>query len=214
MKGRTPRAALRDAAARNVLIESGDHYRLVWRVIRLLFGACAETHAAVRHAGDLCDVFQAGVGGLLRAAELYDPAQGAFSTYAVHWIRRHIRYALRSGGLVAVPRTARARPGVSQLRQERGLELPEGRAGAQEETDRADEREAGRRLLQSVLATLPARDARVLRRHYMDGLSMEEVAAELGLSRQRVCQLARRALQKARQAAARATAVPPGRLSG
>lgn len=43
-----------------------------------------------RHRFDHDDLFQDGVFGLARAAQLYDPEIAAFSTYAVLWIRQAI----------------------------------------------------------------------------------------------------------------------------
>jgi len=36
------------------------------------------------------DALQEGVLGLMKAAQLYDPSRGAFSTYATYWIRRYL----------------------------------------------------------------------------------------------------------------------------
>jgi RNA polymerase primary sigma factor len=50
------------------------------------------------------DFLQVGALGLLRAAELYDPARGyTFSTYANYWIRsKVIRYGIKTRGIVHV----------------------------------------------------------------------------------------------------------------
>lgn len=43
------------------------------------------------------DLFQEGCYGLLKAVDLYDYKKGVlFSTYAVHWIRKQMRFALRT----------------------------------------------------------------------------------------------------------------------
>lgn len=52
-----------------------DHLDLVWKVIARLPGH-------VRQRIDDDDAFQAGVVGLLNAKRLYDPARGAWSTFA------------------------------------------------------------------------------------------------------------------------------------
>jgi RNA polymerase primary sigma factor len=46
------------------------------------------------HGLPVRDLVQEGVFGLARAAELFDPTQGAFSTYAVPWIAQAIRRAI------------------------------------------------------------------------------------------------------------------------
>jgi RNA polymerase nonessential primary-like sigma factor len=50
------------------------------------------------------DFLQVGVIGLIRAAELYDPAKGyAFTTYANHWIRSKVsRHAIKTRAIVHV----------------------------------------------------------------------------------------------------------------
>lgn len=46
---------------------------------------------------DKDDLFQEGCYGLLKAVDLYDYKRGlCFSTYAVHWIRKYMRQALRN----------------------------------------------------------------------------------------------------------------------
>src|SRR6185312_2683812 len=92
--GRRSRPPLRSIEERNALIEPNT--RLVWAVIRRYFPALP-----VR---DHDDAYQAGLLGLLRAAELFDPAKGfAFSTYACRWVWQAIGRHLFGDDLIRLP---------------------------------------------------------------------------------------------------------------
>src|ERR1043165_1219541 len=53
------------------------------------------------------DLVQAGCIGLMEAAKRYDPERGAFSTYAVPWIRKYMTLELQENRrLIRVPRNA------------------------------------------------------------------------------------------------------------
>jgi RNA polymerase sigma factor (sigma-70 family) len=81
----TPRERRIGLKARDRMV-SGN-LRLVWPVARKMARAI-ERSAAI----DIEDLLQAGVIGLHRAAELFDPTRGyAFSTYAFNWIRHAIQ---------------------------------------------------------------------------------------------------------------------------
>ena len=84
------------------------------------------------------------------------------------------------------------RKGVLRLEGRRD----DGRAAALEAgTEREALRSLLREALDEALATLPPRDARVLRLRYEQGLKQREVASELGVSRQRMQQIEKRALK-------------------
>lgn len=62
-------------------------------------------HSKLSTIGYIEDIYQSGVIGLTRAAELYDPQKGyAFSTYATAWVYQSMqRYVYNNMSLVRVP---------------------------------------------------------------------------------------------------------------
>lgn len=69
--------------------------------------ACRSFRTMVGRGFDYDDLFQAACEGLLRAAESYDPARGAFSTHAVPLCRRFVkRHVARHARTVRVPEYA------------------------------------------------------------------------------------------------------------
>lgn len=125
---------------------------------------------------------------LSRAADLFDPSLGVrFSTYATCSIQRVVQRALavsaraESVGVAAGGRDAAGDPLQDLL--------------AQDESGTPDLAEA----LDVALAALHWRTAKVLRLRFLDGLTLREVAALLGVSRERVRQLERAGLARLRQ---------------
>lgn len=180
------------------------------------------------------DLVNEGNLGLLRAAERFDGRRGVrFVTYAVWWIRQAILGALASAAPPARPgRTgpggARARsvrePDAGGWREHRGGRVVSLDGGARrgdgtplgERLADADAEDPGRTLemrslreaLEAGMAFLPEREERVLRRYYgLDGgapRSLERIGRELGVSRERIRQLKRRALARLREGPHRA----------
>ncbi|MEO5336374.1 MAG: sigma-70 family RNA polymerase sigma factor [Magnetospirillum sp. WYHS-4] len=101
------RAGAGDREAERRLVLS--HLRFVIRIAR-----------RYRNAGlPLADLVQEGVGGLLKAARRYDPAQGTrFSTYAAWWVRSAIQdHAIESWSLVRIGTTNAQRALFLHLRR-------------------------------------------------------------------------------------------------
>jgi RNA polymerase sigma factor (sigma-70 family) len=93
------RVARGDRAARERLV--AHNLRLVAKV--------ALGHATERH--DVRDLFQAGVLGLLRACDGYDPARGTrFTTYAWPWVCVAVVEARRRDAAIVAPRLPPAVP--------------------------------------------------------------------------------------------------------
>ena len=127
--------------------------------------------------------------GLVKAAVAYDPESGVrFSTFATVTVSGHLKNLL-----------TRRRP----LRQ-----LPVGGGGESMDFAATPERDdTGRReLLGAVRKALPAREALVVELRFGlagdDPLPLEEVGSRLGIGRERVRQLERKALKRLRMSRA------------
>lgn len=159
----------------------------------------------------LSDLVNEGNVGLVRAARRFDERRGVrFVTYAAWWVRQSVLEALRrQGELVSIPRSARTR---GTKRAYVSLDAPR-RPGRRPRvdrladtgappTDRRVEQESLRDLVRRCLATLPRREARVLRLYFglPDGrpAGLEEISRELGVSRDRVRQIRNRGLERLR----------------
>lgn len=135
----------------------------------------------------------AGAVGLLEALRRYDPALGpSWRAFA----SRRIRGAM-----------------LDWLREVDPLKRRRGRGGRRpfvrlealgELADRRVELEAAhleaRETVEAVLRRLPARDRRMLELRYVEERTLADIAAELGISESRACQLAGRALWRAKEA--------------
>lgn len=71
-------------------------------------GLVYSTAKAMRHVRLTDDAIQAGMIGLMRATQLYDPSRGVrFSTYATYWIRQAISIHAADDVTIRVPRPTR-----------------------------------------------------------------------------------------------------------
>lgn len=147
----------------------------------------------------LADLVQEGLLGLMKAARRFDPARGwRFSTSATWWIRQAVVRALQDRSrLIRIPVRAAAKldrlpdPACSL---EPLIELLRAPAEKDEEP-----------LREHVAWALQALDERertiVARRHGLDGkdpATLAELGLALGVSRERIRQIERRALEKLR----------------
>ena len=148
-------------------------------------------HAVVRRqwsgGWNYADVVQEGLIGLWQAIQKYDPGRGVrFSTYA--W--------------VAIARQVWA--GVAGREESEGWGLVEEEEEPGEWQSQEIERRIGQ-VLQGMVASLPAREAWVIRRYY--GLAGQErssataLAQRLGCTRQGVCYHLKKALRRLRHPA-------------
>lgn len=130
------------------------------------------------------DLVQAGCVGLLEALRRYDPAQGAFSTYAVPWIRGQLRRVLHreQRSLTPLPRASvpAADPTTAQLLARREL-----------------------RDLQQHLPTLSLKERRVLELRFglgeEPGHTLAETGTRLGINAARARQIEQQALHRLRE---------------
>ncbi len=201
------RPRLRGLAERNALVEQWSG--LPAHVVRSRRG-----YPAVRRIGGVAEAVSAGMLGLIDAAELWDPAQGTpFPVYAFASIWGTIKRESYGAGVIRVPYWAacggtRRYPlspalaaCVEQALACRGF--PAHPRGARWEPAAPEEDLAGRLalldLLETALSLLPARQRLVVDLRYCDGLTHEQIAPALGVTRQRVHQLEVLALGRLRR---------------
>jgi RNA polymerase sigma-32 factor len=210
----------RDAAHRLVT----SHLRLVARIAMGYRG----------YGLPIGEVVSEGNVGLMQAVKRFDPDKGfRLATYAMWWIRAAIQeYILRSWSLVKMGTTAAQKKLFFNLRKIKGQlkALDEGdlrpdqvkriatQLGVTEEdvismnreTALAESEEAQRRrgMLNNALKGLNERERRVFeaRRLAEDPLTLEELSAEFGVSRERIRQIEVRAFEKVQKAVQKAAA--------
>ena len=147
------------------------------------------------------DVIHAGIIGLHRATEKYNPSRGKFSSYAWPWIAKYVRQALadifehrRKTSSLDVPARRDEEDGESLLDT-----LPD--AGATPVPEIVARHERHERLWE-VLAKLPARERLIIERRFGllddDPRPFREIGQELDVAPQRVHFLLQKTLQTLR----------------
>lgn len=154
---------------------------------------------------------------LTHAADWFDPAREfAFSTYACHAMRREVLIeALRQPGVVRLPtdpERAAIRPAtagdVARARAARtvgvwgggadggawDLDPGDGGAAAEQVERRVDDAECLSRLA-PLLASLPSRTRAAVEGRYMHGRRLADIGRDIGVSKERVRQLAQQGLR-------------------
>jgi RNA polymerase sigma factor (sigma-70 family) len=188
-----------------------DEKRVVEANMRLVYAIASRSY----RYSDLSveDRVQAGVLGLMRAAQLFDPSRGfAFSTYATRWIKNTVQQAIMGHDVISVPLYVRhdhsdereqARASRFHAARDRALGVGGGvvdddvaGCGSPESAvDDADEAAwlAGR------IALLTEKQQDVIRSIYWDGVGEQRIGRRHGVSRQRVWQWKDRALARLRE---------------
>ena len=156
----------------------------------------------------LDDLVSEGSVGLVKAAGKYDPARGVhFASFAAPYIRRQIEKALQqesperrvesrnNGEHRSLDAPLGAKPNVSLLSI-----LVDGNAP---ETDGRANSALHEEAVEKVLQTLNEREQQVVVAYYglgQEPLTMQEIAQEMGLRRERVRQIRDRAVRRMRKA--------------
>lgn len=181
-----------------------QHMGLVYKIARSYARGC-------RHL-TFEDLVSEGFLGLMRAAELFDPARGfAFSTFAVHWIRQGCTRAIANKErCIRIPvwrLAANNAAGVSNAERTVSLDAPVGDTDEDKtwhdvfaaaepgapEFERSELAAVG-----AAVDQLPERAAAVVRGR-LQGLTLRQVGEDLGVSRERARQLERDALDTIRR---------------
>jgi RNA polymerase sigma factor (sigma-70 family) len=193
---------LRPAAERDELVLQWDG--LVRRVCKDVYSYIP----SARRRLDPQDAEQEGRLGLVRAAELWDPARGVtFKTYAYRSVKTRIVRALAlttsivsppkygdfTGKRVRFPEQAKAAQnsgaqgdGIGSWKAEQHLDAETD--GRMKEKHAIDETER-RRLVRLILKSCDKRRARILWMYYGRGMTLEDVGLKHGISKERVRQI-------------------------
>ncbi len=164
------------------------------------------------------DLVQEGMQGVIHAAKKYDPARGAFSTYASPWIRHYVQRAVhmhvrtvRVPAPVAKAAHAKGDPisltcasldakvkingheadgqSVNTLADRLGFTMdPEGPKNIED----SEQRE----LIAHLLSTLTEREQTVLRLRFFEDLTLFETGRRIGLTKERTRQIQAEALRR------------------
>ena len=178
-------------------LQAGDKAargRLIRHNLRLVAHVAKKYYAAGAEQDDLVGI---GSIGLIKAVDSFDPARRVrFASYASQCIeneiRMHLRHTRREGTPVSLQEPLEGRANDSgQLTLADTLPAE----GAME--DDCERRDTAARL-RALVRALPARESRVLALRYgLDGgpgLTQQQVAARLGISRSYVSRIEKRAL--------------------
>ena len=160
----------------------------------------------VRAGIDMMDLIQEGNIGLIKAVDMFDPAQGnRLSTLARFWVEKYILRFLRDEPDEYVSLDMPVVDSGETLLLSETIEDKATILGDQgiKNIDKVIEWEEQKKDLIETSSALPAREKQVLRLLYglglHDGYSVTEVAQILGISKVRVCELRDRALRKMRR---------------
>jgi len=225
-----PREEARLIAAWQRDRDEGARDRVVRAYARLCYGVAARYASNPDRVEDLA---QEGMFGLLRALDLYDPKRGTrFSTYSRMWIRSFVSNAVaRVSTVVDVP--SRTFLSIRSGRVEAGMEaavaasappvsldapakdgevelvdrLASPDRNPEEIMDGITTREFHARLVEASLSALTDRERAIVVRRSLSAVpeTLEEIAADLGLTRERIRQIEVGALDKMRRDLVRRT---------
>lgn len=190
---------------------------LVEKNLRLIGYCLSRLHLQGHRDAD--DLFQVGCLELVRMANRFDESRGIrFSTYAVKHILRRLRWYLwtRCNVSVRIPQNASLELLADLRRRFRTRSLPGQDSATKEGKHAADlvadptapecEQEAitarDREVIEQALKWLPKRWATVIRGRYLEGKTVKELAADLGVTRARYHQIVNDAMARLRAVAA------------
>ena len=169
---------------------AGENFFLVFAMAKRYAGGAVEWD----------DLVSIGSEAICRAAMAFDPGRGfKFSTLAYHFIKKAVDDAFRAARLpIRAGRLVQSSLDAGTRRERAVHELiPDPRAASP--LDIAHAREAWER----ARRVLSPREHRVITGPIVDGAMLTEIAGELGVTKQRIDQIQRRALGRLRTRFAR-----------
>ncbi len=156
---------------------------------------------------DFDDLVQQGRLGVVRAHERFDPARGfTFLSYARHWINQQMtNWCQRHVKNIRVPAYQFGKVFIEEV----SLHAPAGEDGTiadslgAEETVRSslDRRERAE-LLERAVTGLDERERHIIQGRFFEDRTLEDIAGDFGLSRERIRQIEFGALRRLRKALA------------
>lgn len=191
----TPRLpSRRSVEERNALVLA--NLGLAYRTAYHIKASCGFAAVSVE------DLIQEAILGLIRAAEIYDPAKAKFSTYATYACYRAALRCLTAQNLITVPlhqgkqKRAYHQVGIELNRNLQPLNLALAIADRAarctvEQAEKTDQ-------LRQAIQTLPRRYQRVLAWR-MQGETLLCIARKLKLSRERIRQIQQKAMKRLRE---------------
>lgn len=136
------------------------------------------------------DLLQEGMIGLLEAKERFDSSKGVlFSTYATFWVKKRIldsisKENLESGNSIAY-NDALDNTATADLEEAASL-------------DPAKENENGKETFAKIPDDFPQDEKSVLNLHFNKGKTLNQIAADMNISREKVRQLKQKGLRRMR----------------
>ena len=193
------------------------HYKQVGRVVVEknlgLVGSVVKKYRGIEYGSfDEEDVKQAGVFGLMRAVDLFNPNDGyKFPTYAMWWIRRHVLgFIAQYKEQIRVPGTAlkagAVQPKCCDIMSLSNFDddhIEEVVASKGLTPDTISEHKEQREIMDAVMCLLTPRERCVIERRFgLFGnpvMRLCDIGDQIGLSRERIRQIEIQALDKLKQ---------------
>ena len=192
VKGKKPRASVRSVEERNAIVV--DNLPLIAWATRKWWNKL-NRKTQLRYPQD--EAYTDAALGLIRAAELWRPEQGALVTIAWWHMRSAMQRGMRTSTIIRVP-GSKEYIECGDILYEDGNEVVVGKDKRGEETiDPLDAVDLHNKLAR-VMGSLPDR-WRVCVRRKSEGATLQEIGEELGLSRERVRQILEKAHERLRE---------------
>jgi RNA polymerase sigma factor (sigma-70 family) len=153
-----------------------DHLGLVKSIVRSFDRACRPEDS---------EFFPVACMGLIKAIETFDPSMSKFSYWATKIIRNGIIGELRKERLDALPFSTLERDDMEFVLASRDRSVPLELAALLTEPSESD-------------SPADIENKRILKRHYIDEVSMAEIAREVGFTRENIRQKVKKAISSIR----------------